>query len=92
MNEFIEQAVKEHAEGQSLLNVGLSAACYAALAPCKKCGGGPTTLIGGGLLTPEYFWVCKQCGDKPLSAKTYSGAWDKWQKRNKAANVELSGN
>lgn len=78
------------AEGGTNLSVGL-AACLAALVPCKKCGGSPTPLIGGSLLSPEYYWGCRECGAKPYAAKTYAGAWDKWQKHNKAANVKLRG-
>lgn len=80
------EPVNDHAGAESGLNAGL-AADIDDLAPCKKCGGRPTTLIGGSFLSPEYYWGCSECGDKPMAAKTYAGAWDKWQKRNKAANV-----
>lgn len=56
------------------------------LLKCKKCGGTPTTLIGGGLLRPQYWWICSECGSKPKESATYSGAWDKWQNLNYFSN------
>ena len=75
------------ADDESGLNVGLAAG----LALCKDCGGKPTTKIGGGLVAPEYWWICSRCGAHPSAARTYVGAWNKWQKSNKAANVLIKG-
>lgn len=49
---------------------------------CKKCGGRPTAITGGGLINPVHYWVCSDCGDHGKGAKTYSGAYDEWQKHN----------